>query len=314
MKNVLKGLVVLLAAAGFAAGQDETIRVATNLVTLNVSVTDRKGRAAKGLTQADFKLTDNGKPQEIETFSDAGAPVSFGVVYDMHPTNNTDSASVLAALREFSKKMGAEDDIFVTVFNSTGSLTTDFVPTEEQIMRQGVGGARSLYDAVFAASTKMAAARNHKRVLILLTDGADHNSEHSLKQLKAHLRSVNVPVYGITFTTHNDRRQFSYSDIMGNGRREPIRYDLANDLDRGAVADLAKASGGHTYDGMVRNRVYLTALCGQVSDAVKSQYVLGFYPDVLDGRQHILKVNVAHATQQKLKVTHRKGYRSPNKG
>ena len=97
MKNVLKGLVVLLAAAGFAAGQDETIRVATNLVTLNVSVTDRKGRAAKGLTLKDFKLTDNGKPQEIETFSDAGAPVSFGVVYDMHPTNNTDAASVLAA-------------------------------------------------------------------------------------------------------------------------------------------------------------------------------------------------------------------------
>jgi VWFA-related protein len=302
-------IISLLAIA--AVAQDDTIRVATNLVTLNVSVSDRKGKAAKGLSAADFKLTDNGKPQAIESFSDAGAPVSFGVVYDMHPTTNVQVSSVLNALRDFSKRLGSQDDIFVTVFNELGSLTTDFVPTEEQIGGQSNPKVRSLYDAIFAASTKMADARNHKRVLLLLTDGADHNSQHSLKQLKAHLRVVNVPVYGITFSTQNDRRQFSYSDIVGNGRREPIRYDLANDLDRGAIADLAKASGGQTYDGMVRNRVYLAALCGQVSDQIKSQYVLGFYPDELDGKQHKLKVSVAGQVQKKLKVAHRKGYQSP---
>jgi VWFA-related protein len=311
MKNTLKITTFILLLAWAAAAQDDTIRVATNLVTLNVSVADRKGKAVRGLSMRDFKLTDQGKGQEIESFSDAGAPVSFGIVYDMHPTTDVQMSSVLNGLRDFGKKFGPQDDMFVTVFNERGSLTTDFVPTEDQIRRQADTGAKSLYDAIFAASTKMSSARNHKRVLLVLTDGADRNSEHSLKQLKAHLRSVNVPVYGITFSTRNDRRQFSYSDMMANGRREMIRYDLADDLDRGAIADLAKASGGHTYDGNMRNRVYLAALAVQVSDEIKSQYVLGFYPDQLDGRQHKLKVTVAGQVPKRLKVAHRKSYQSP---
>lgn len=310
MKNIrIFGVILLL--AWVAAAQDDRIRVATNLVTLNVSVSDKKGKAVRGLSLRDFKLTDQGKLQDIDSFSDAGSPVSFGIVYDMHPAADLGTSSVLSALQDFSKKMGPEDDLFVTVVNERGSLMTDFVPTEQQINGQSDTKVRSLYDAIFAAATRMSTARNHKRVLIVLTDGADRNSAHSLKQLKAHLRSVNLPVYGITFSTHNDRRQFSFSDIMGNGRREPIRYDLANDLDRGAISDLAKASGGQTYDGMARNRVYLANLCGQVSDGIKSQYVLGFYPDKMDGQRHTLKVTIAGQAQKKLKVAHRKSYQSP---
>lgn len=315
MKNKLFVLALTLITAGVALGQDDTIRVATNLVTLNVSVSDKKGQPIRGLTQADFRLLDNGKAQAVESFSDGSAPVSFGVVYDQHPTTEEQTRSVLAALKNFSAKLSTNDDLFVTVFNERGSLTTDFVPTEEQIARQADSGAKSLYDAIFAAANKMGlSARNHKRVLLVLTDGLDHNSEHSLKQLKNRLRSVNLPVYAITFSnTSSNPRMFSYSDLVGNGRREFFRYGEASELDKAAVADLAKVSGGRTYDGNMRNQVYLSALASKVSDEIKSQYVLGFYPDELDGKFHKLKVSVNGQKERKIKISNRKGYQSPRK-
>lgn len=312
MKKLWIAAILFLTAAAVSA-QDDAIRVATNLVTLNVSVSDKKGKTAQGLTRADFKLTDDGKPQEIDSFSDAGAPISFGIVYDQHPATAEQTLSVLDALKQFAGRLGQSDDFFVTVFNEKGSLTTEFIPTPDQITKQAASGATSLFDAIFAASGRMAAARNHKRVLLVLTDGADHRSQHSLKELKNHLRSINLPVYAITFS-NNDRRLFSYADLYGNGRRETIRYGEANDLDRGAVAEISKTSGGHTYDGNMRNRVYLSAIFGKVRDEIKGQYVIGFYPEKLDGKYHKLKVTVAGQTQKKLKVSNRKGYVSPKRG
>lgn len=304
-------VISLFAAAAIA--QDDTIRVATNLVTLNVSVSDKTGKAATGLKLSDFRLTDNGKPQEIETFSDAAAPVSYGIVYDQHPTTDDQARSVLAALKQFTSRLGSSDDFFVTVFNDRGSLTTEFVPTIDQIGRQAEGGARSLFDAIFAASDRMAKARNHKRVLLVLTDGADHNSQHSYKELRNHLRSVNLPVYAITFS-NNDRTMFGYSDIFRDGPRGRILYGEADALDRGAIAELSKTSGGQAYDGNMRNQIYLATLCTMVGEEVRSQYVLGFYPDALDGKYHKLKVTVVGQKEKKLKIGSRKGYQSPKKG
>ncbi|MGB4988128.1 MAG: VWA domain-containing protein [Pyrinomonadaceae bacterium] len=300
----------LMTSAAFA--QDDTIRVATNLVTLNVSVSDNKGKAAGGLKQSDFSLTDNGRSKKLAMFSDAGAAVSYGIVYDLHPTTDDQTRSVLAALKEFTGRLRRDDDFFVTVFNEKGSLTTEFVPTDEQISRQVDAGANSLFDAVYAASDRLTKARNNKRVILVLTDGADHNSQHSYKELKSRLRSVNMPVYAITFSG-SDRRLFGYSDIFGASRHETIRDEEANGLDRAAIAELSKTSGGVTYDGNMRNQVYLAALCSMVSDEVNGQYVIGFYPDELDGKYHTLKVTVVGQKENKLKVSSRAGYQSPKK-
>jgi Ca-activated chloride channel family protein len=295
-----------------AAAQDDTIRVATNLVTLNVSVTDKNGKAAQGLKLSDFALLDNGKPQQIETFSETGTPVSFGIVYDQHPSTDDQTRNILATLRQFTSRLADGDDFFVTVFNEKGSLTTDFVPTEDQVRRQADTGANSLFDAIYEAADRMSKARNTKRVLLVLTDGADRNSLHSYKELKNRIRSVNLPVYSVTFSNRG-RTMFGYSDIFRDARRATISFDQADALDRGAIAELSKTSGGSSYDDNMRNQVYLLAVIGQVNDEVRHQYVLGFYPDELDGKYHKLKVTVAGQKEKKLQISNRTGYVSSKK-
>ena len=310
MKSRLIAL-VLLASAGVAAAQDEPVRVQTDLVTLNISVT-RGGRAVTDLTQADFIVRDNGKMLPIDVFSSENASVSYGIIYDLHPTTDEQTSSVLAALKRFASGIDSADDYFITVFNEKGSLTTEFVPTEEQIDRQTDGGVKSLYDAIFAASSRIQRSRNHKRVLLVLTDGADHNSQHSLKELKLRLRSINLPVYSLTFGGER-RQQYSYSDLFQNRPRQIFRVGESNELDRAILADLSKASGGQRLDANTQNREYLAALLNKVGADVKTQYVIGFYPDDADGRWHKLSVSVANQRQRKLKVSSRKGYQSRRK-
>src|SRR5688572_2764192 len=93
-------LILLVAACSF--GQDDTIRVETNLVTVNVAVTDRHGKHVAGLTKDDFVVLDSGQKQEIDTFSTIDAPVSFAIIYDLHPTTDEQSAGILAALKSFA--------------------------------------------------------------------------------------------------------------------------------------------------------------------------------------------------------------------
>ncbi len=148
-------------------GQDETpIRVETNLVNINVAIKDKNSDFVEGLQKENFEIFDNNIKQEIEYFSAEDAPISFGIVYDMHPTTEERTTAVLESLREFAKKLKANDDIFSIVFNRRGSLITDFIPTAEQLNANLSGKFRepnALYDAIFLATEKIRESRNYKR-------------------------------------------------------------------------------------------------------------------------------------------------------
>src|SRR6185369_16867879 len=237
-----------------SAAQD-VVRVETNVVTLNVAVTDKKGNYVPGLAREQFSITDNGIKQEIESFSSQAAPASIGIVYDMHPTNTEEIANVLDGLRQFTQKLGSRDKFFVNVFGNNGSLTTEFVPTEQQIKSFVENGDRkgpaSLFDAIFEASDKVSGMNNQKKLLIVLTQGADRNSLHDLKVLRLRLRSINLPVYSVTFGTEN-RRTFSYADVNRNGPRQTFSVVESSELDQSVLADLSRTTGGQSFEANLR--------------------------------------------------------------
>jgi Ca-activated chloride channel family protein len=297
----------------FAQQDDDPIRVETNLVTLNIAVTDRSGNYVKGLQKKDFQIFDNNFPQVIDEFSAEEAPVTFGIIYDLHPTTDERSRNVLESLRRFTKELKAKDNFFVTVFNERGSLTTDFVPTNEQI-QTNLSGAKpttpnSLYDAIFAASGKIRERKNSKQVLLVLTDGEDHSSHHSLKELRLHLRSVNLPIYTIAFHDEN-KRQWGYTDIHRNQTRQTLGLAETNELNQAALAEISKTSGGQTFQREIQSRFFIYAICKKIQTEVENQYVLGFYANSFDGKWHKLKVRVNGEKNKSLRVSNRRGYQN----
>ena len=314
IKTILLTIIWLPAFSAFSSAQDDPIRVETNLVTVNVAVTDKSGNYIKNLKREDFEVWDKGAKQPIDTFSAEDVPVSFGIVYDLHSTTDERSRMVLDALRQFTKDLKQRDNFFVTVFNERGSLTTDFVPNAEQI-NANLSDAKpstpnSLYDAIFAASDKVREQRNTKQVLLVLTDGADNSSHHTLKELRTHLRSVNLPVYSVSFGNES-QRFIGYYDIYRNQGRQTLGASETSQLNTAALAEISKSSGGQAFDRAVQNRYLLFGVFKKVLGEVQNQYVLGFYPDTTDGKWHKLKIAVKSANGKKYKLSNRKGYLSP---
>lgn len=314
IKTYLITAILLTAFSTISFGQDDTIRVETNLVTVNAAVTDKSGNYVKGLKREDFEIWDNKTKQAIDNFSSEETPVSFGIVYDLHPATDERTKIVLDALKQFTDDLKQKDNFFVTVFNERGSLTTDFVPTSEQINTNLTDAKpttpNSLYDAIFAASEKVRERKNTKQVLLVLTDGDDHSSHHSLKELRTHLRSVNLPVYSIVFG-NEDKNLFSYYDLYRNQGRQTLGTFETSRLNTAALAEISKSSGGQKFERAVQNRFLLYGVCKKVLAEVENQYVIGFYPDSSDGKWHKLKLVVKNTDGKKYKVSNRKGYLSP---
>jgi Ca-activated chloride channel homolog len=317
LKNILTAGIFFTAFSAGSPAQDDPIRVATNLVTINVAVTDKSGGYVKNLKREDFEVWDNKNRQAIDDFSAEDVPVSFGIVYDLHPTTDERTRTVLEALRRFTKDLKPKDNFFVTVFNERGSLTTDFVPQPEQIDANLTDAKsatpNSLYDAIFAASAKIRERRNTKQVLLVLSDGEDNSSHHGLKELRTHLRSVNLPVYAVSFGRDN-RRFAGYYDIYRNQGRQTLGAAETSQLSTAALNEISKASGGQTFDRAVENRYLLFGLFKKVYSEVENQYVIGFYPEMADGKWHKLKITVKSPTGKKYKFSSRKGYLSPKAG
>jgi Ca-activated chloride channel family protein len=314
IKTIFLITILLAALSAVSPAQDEPIRVETNLVTVNVAVTDKGGNYVKNLKREDFDVWDKGAKQPIDTFSAEDVPVSFGIVYDLHPTTDERTKIVLDALRQFTKDLKQKDNFFVTVFNERGSLTTDFVPQPEQI-NANLTDARpstpnSLYDAIFAASERVRGNRNSKQVLLVLTDGEDRTSHHSLKELRIHLRSVNLPVYSVSFGRDN-KGFIGYYDIYRNQGRQTLGASETSQLNTAALAEISKSSGGQSFDRAVQNRYLLFGVFKKVLGEVENQYVLGFYPDNVDGKWHKLKITVKPSAGKKYRLSNRKGYLSP---
>jgi len=314
MKYTILFALIFTLATG-AAAQTQPISVETDLVVMNVSVTDKKGGFVKGLTKDDFAINDNGARQPIELFSAGDAGLSIGIVYDMHEADS-EAVNVLEALKRFISRLGPQDDHFVMIFNEKGSLTADIVPDIDQVRRHladpDKGTPSSLYDAMIAAGERTRKLRNAKKYLIVFSDGADRNSHHSEKELRERLRGINLPLYSLTFRP-DDVRQISYVDIGQKGPRQAFVVGEATELDRSVIAELSKSTGGGAFESDIRNRVYLSALAVKFLEEARNQYVIGFSPENTDGRWHKLKVSLNRERAKGMSVSSRTGYQSPGK-
>ena len=290
--------------------QDEPIRVETDLVTVNVALSDKQGKPVKGLRQEQFEIFDNKLKQQISHFSAEDAAVSFGIVYDMHPTTDERTAAVLDSLRVFTKNLGANDRFFIVAFNERGNLALDFIPTKEQIQNNlKRSDPTSLYDAVYLAADKLRTSKTPKHTLLIISDSANQNSRYSFSDLSKQLKTLDVQIYAVIFDESEMR---SYSDITRSGKPRRISSE-ASELDRVALEGLTIKSGGTTNFPSTANARELYKIYQQIAAEMRESYTLSFYPTAAaDGKWHDLRIGLRSVEgSKKFALTYRQGYQSP---
>jgi Ca-activated chloride channel family protein len=289
-----------LLAPPFTA-QETTLRVDVRLVNIFVNVTDENGSIVGGLGRDDFAVTEDGRPQQIAVFErQSELPLNLTLAIDTSGSVHKDMAQEADAARRFAHAiLRPQDQMSVLQFATNVRELTPFTNKVAQIDRglaQLHGDwATALYDAIYLGSEKLG-ARDGRKVLILVSDGDDTAKNTTYQQaLEAALRNE-VMIYTII-------------DV-------PIEASAGRDLGgEHALITLAEQTGGKSFyesDGG------LDKAFARVSDDLRTQYLLGYYPKRQEpGRAfHRVQVTVPRAAADAFNIRHKTGYYidSPAKG
>ena len=283
-----------LASLGLPA-QELTLRMDVKLVNVFVNVIDQNGAIVSGLTLENFALAEDGRPQQIAVFErQSELPLNLTLAIDTSGSVHKDMAEEADAARRFAHALlRPQDQMSLMQFATEVRELTPFTNKASQI-DHGLGQLRgdwatSLYDAICQASGRLG-GKEGRRVLVLVSDGDDTASSATYgKAVEQALRNE-VMIYSII-------------DV-------PIEASAGRDLGgEHAMISLAEQTGGKSFyvsDGG------LGKAFARVSDDLRTQYLLGYYPKNQEpGRAfHRIQVTVPRAAAGAFSIRHRTGYYS----
>jgi Ca-activated chloride channel family protein len=317
---ILAPLVSIFGQSSPNSTQEEPLVFSTNLVTVNVIVIDSNGRYVKGLKLEEFSIYDENARQKIAHFSAGAAPVSIGIVYEIHSAAPAHVTAMLAALKQFVATLGEGDKFFFTAYSPNGSVTTDFIPSTNQIIEHlsvvKPGGPSALYDVVYSAAGRLRQSRNLKRALLIISDGQDDRSKHSYTELRNRLRGFDVQIYTIgiadpAIDQFAGYRRWVFEDFTRDTGRRSFLLNAEAALGRAVLGEMARVSGGTAYTPASESEPELTGICTQIALELREQYTLGFYPsDLTSKKWHRIKVRLDSA--QSSSLSYRNGYQLAN--
>jgi len=273
---VLIAAVVLIAPIGAQEPQSK-FKVSTNSVALYATVTDGTKRLVPDLAEEDFEVYDNGKVQAITQFDNRPLPISVVVMLDTSGSMTLALDQVKSAAEQFLLRMMPEDQGMVGAFNDKIEFHPEgFTNSRDELVRSlkdlDFGYPTRLYDAVNESMGQLKGIPG-RRVVLVFTDGDDNASKFGSGDVTDRGRVEDVMVYSIGLENE-------YFDGARKVRSSP---------DRG-LRRLSEETGGGFF--LLKKTDELTTTFTRVAQELHSQYVLGFTPQVLDGKVHKLEVRL----------------------
>jgi VWFA-related protein len=251
-------------------------RSAMDVVTIQASVRDARGRVVSGLTTTDFEVRDNGQLRPILSLrSDHQSPLSVAILVDMSGSMRLGLkiamarqayASLLSQLRQdqdevalftFDALLHERQDFTREIGKLSGALA-DFQPF----------GTTSLYDATAATAQRLAARTGTHKAIVVLTDGIDTSSTMTARNVSGLASSIDVPVYVVATVPSIDQRLM----MEASGR---LLSDAAD------LRDLAEWTGGQFVFASTLEET--TAAASSLIDGLRQQYVLAI--EAASGRE-----------------------------
>jgi Ca-activated chloride channel family protein len=266
----------LLSAA--LAAQQPTFRSGTQVVSLFVTVADAQKRLVSDLTQEDFEVFDNDKPQPIVYFDNSIHPITVVVMLDTSGSMTLTLDLLKAAAEQFVLRLLPADKARVGAFNDKIQfMGRSFMNDRDQLVTDikniDFGNGTRLWDAL-AASLEELKGIDGRKVILVFTDGDDTESHNaSLGKVIDRARIEEVMIYAIGLESR-------YFDGQRMVRSRP---------DSG-LKKVADETGGGYFE--LTKTAELAPTFTRVAQELHSQYVLGFTPMSLDGKVHKLAVRM----------------------
>lgn len=268
-----------------------TFKAGTELVALNVTVTDTRHQYLKGLLKEDFAVFEDGVPQEVSFFAMTSLPLDLTIMIDTSASMTDKIVFVHQAATNFVHTLRPGDRAEIVGFSDHAEVLAPFtgdVPTLDAAINSTTPhGSTALYTSLYIAVADLARlARQHtdirRQAIVVLTDGEDTSSMLSFEDLMDAAKRAGVAIYAISVISPFDTRKLDDSGTH--------RYSTESDF---ALRSLAQETGARSFFPMQIKD--LNGVYQEIADELSSQYSIGYIPRVHgDGAFHRLFVRVLH--------------------
>lgn len=259
------------------AQQGPTFRSSVETVPIYATVTDASGRLVPGLEREDFEIYDEGVRQELTVFRAEIEPFSAVVALDTSASMTALIPLVQNAAEQFVIRMLPDDQASIAYFNSKVTMSRGLSADRDALIRyihdeMEFGNETLLWDAFGSAMDRLEGVQG-RRVVVALTDGDDYGSDLGRGDILDRARRESVMIYAIGLQSrYFDGRRWRESNPGGGFR------------------DVAEETGGGYFH--LTETADLNTTFTRVIQELHSQYVLGFSPETMDGRVHMLEVRL----------------------
>ena len=285
-----------------------SISVQTSIVNVFATVRDKHGAIMSDLSKDDFKVYEDGVEQKVSYFTkEVQLPITLALLMDTSGSmSNILNAEQDAASRFVREVMRKRDEALVMSFDTDVNLLADFTEDPAVLDRaihratinaagpvitpgtipQNGGGGTNLYDAVYLACRDELSSEAGRKAVVLLTDAEDTGSKVRMEEAVEAAQRADAVLHFILIT--------DFSATFGYGP--------------GVASKMSSDTGGRVVP--VRGGKNIEKAFDEISEELRSQYVLGYYPanNKRDGAFRKIKVEVSRPDA---KILARKGYYAP---
>jgi Ca-activated chloride channel family protein len=275
-----------------SAQDDDVVRVESDLVVLNVTVTDKQGNYVHKIPKRDFKIFEDGVEQKINTFALEENPFAAVILIDTSGSMEGRVSLARAAAIQFLDRLRPDDVVSIFNFGAKVEMVQDFsnsrdLPPVAYDLR--AEGQTKLFDAVLRAAQALSKRPETRRAILVLSDGMDTRSGASLDKALNAAMDANATIYTVNMT----------DPVLASAQRQNLAASLKK---------FSEKSGGR-YVSSPGGRALADSLAGIIEE-LSNQYTVGYRPSnhVRDGRWRAIQVKIA---REELDTRTRAGYRAP---
>ncbi|MBV9613535.1 MAG: VWA domain-containing protein, partial [Acidobacteriaceae bacterium] len=286
-----------------------TFRANATTVNVDVAVLDDHNRFIPGIPSGNFRVLEDGVPQQVSQFGHGEAPITICMVIEFSARFQAFWTrgwyETLQAAYGFLETLKPEDNVAIVAYDLRPTILSDFSPdkrkAEEAMSRLRIPGfsESNVFDALTDMADRMSAIEGRKAILHL-GSGIDTFSKITFDTARKSLQESGVPVYTIS-TLQIARIQ---AEAMGMGPIQEMNFLQADN----EMRTFSRETGGLSF--FPRFLAEYPNVFRQIEDALRNQYSLAYHPTNTsrDGKFRRIKVELVNpATNEPLSIKNEKG-------
>jgi len=291
---------------------DYSIKVDVPLVSLDVLVTTKDGQTIPGLKKENFKIMEDGAPQQISTFNQTEAPITAVLLVEFASTNYYFIVDALNASYSFANTLKKDDWVAVISYDMKPQILADFTQDKRAVqaalnqLRMPGFAETNLFDALFDTLDRVDRI-DGKKYIILVSTGVDTFSKLTLDKILKKVKSTkDITIYAVSVGWAEREWWESHGRAAPHGMGIPVGNMDYLQADN-EMKTFASLTGGRAY--FPRFEGELPGIFSDIASDIRNQYSISYHPSntKLDGTYRKLKVELHAPDGGPLKIRDQKG-------